>query len=265
MDKKQENKYQGRKYEYPSFVKKDFKLFNPIELYKKTEKIVCKDSNRKYTKFYCTGVYGGISTGYTVGCCLRCVFCWVDLSRDFPYKYGKFYSPNQVYERLLQNAKIKKVKKFRISGGEPTICKEHLLELLNLAAKEDYLFILESNGIVLGDDEKYIKELGKYPKDRLHIRISLKAGTKDGFQKRTGAIGDYYILPYKTIQNLLKSDISFHVASMSDPRLMPADERREMLNKLKEIGYFRYLEEEICDPYSTTIIRMKSAGFNIWK
>ncbi len=263
MDKKQEHKYQGREYKYPSFIKKDFKPFNPIELYKKTEKIVCRDSNRKYTKFYYTGVYGGISTGYTVGCCLKCVFCWVDWSRDFPYRYGKFYSPKQVYERLLRNAKLRNVKKLRISGGEPTICKEHLLKLLNLATKNDYLFILESNGIILGDDENYIKELSKYPNDRLHIRISLKAGTKEGFQKRTGAIGDYYILPFLVIQNLLKSNINFHVACMSDPRLMPVNERREMIKKLKEIGYFRYLEEEICDPYNTTIVRLKAAGFDI--
>lgn len=263
MDKKQGHKYQGREYKYPSFIKKDFKPFNPIELYKKTEKIVCRDSNRKYTKFYCTGVYGGISTGYTVGCCLKCVFCWVNWSRDFPYKYGRFYSPKQVYERLLKNAKFRIVKKFRISGGEPTICKEHLLKVLDLATKGDYLFILESNGIILGYDKNYVKELSKYSKDNLHIRISLKAGDEEGFQRRTGAIGEYYILPFLTIQNLMKNNISFHVASMSDPKLMPNSERKKMLNKLREIGYLKYLEEEICDPYNTTIVRLKAAGFNI--
>lgn len=263
MEGRREYKYSEREFKYPPFIKEKFNPFNPIELYKKTEKIVCKDSNRKYTNFYCTGVYGGISTGYTVGCCLRCVFCWVDWSRDFPYRYGKFYSPKQVYEKLLRNAKSRNVKKLRISGGEPTICKEHLLKLLNLATKNDYLFILESNGIILGDDENYIKELSKYPNDRLHIRISLKAGTKEGFQKRTGAIGDYYILPFLVIQNLLKSNINFNVACMSDPRLMPVNERREMIKKLKEIGYSRYLEEEICDPYNTTIVRLKAAGFDI--
>ncbi|GAI00027.1 unnamed protein product, partial [marine sediment metagenome] len=76
-------------------------------------------------------------------------------------------------------------------------------------------------------------------------------------------IGDYYILPFLVIQNLLKSNINFHVACMSDPRLMPVNERREMIKKLKEIGYSRYLEEEICDPYNTTIVRLKAAGFDI--
>lgn len=62
----------------------------------------------------------------------------------------------------------------------------------------------------------------------------------------------------------MKNNISFHVASMSDPKLMQNSERKKMLNKLREIGYLKYLEEEICDPYNTTIVRIKAAGFDIW-
>jgi len=71
---------------YPRYVTPDFEPFDPVKLARETEKIVTKYENgkckRKYTAFYATGVYGGISTGYTVGCCLRCVFCWVDWSRE---------------------------------------------------------------------------------------------------------------------------------------------------------------------------------------
>jgi uncharacterized Fe-S cluster-containing radical SAM superfamily protein len=69
--------------EYPGCLRSGFEPFDPLTLASWTKDIVCKDSMRKYTDFYYTGVYGGISTGYTVGCCLRCVFCWVDFSRDF--------------------------------------------------------------------------------------------------------------------------------------------------------------------------------------
>ncbi|HAW50620.1 TPA: hypothetical protein DCX16_06700 [bacterium] len=47
---------------YPRFLKEGFTPHYPVELATMTELIVCKDDSRKYTHFYCTGVYGGIST-----------------------------------------------------------------------------------------------------------------------------------------------------------------------------------------------------------
>jgi uncharacterized Fe-S cluster-containing radical SAM superfamily protein len=248
--------------EYPRYLRPGIKPFNPLALCSFTEDIVCKDRMRRYTDFYCTGVYGGISTGYTVGCCLRCIFCWVDLSRDFPEKLGKFYSPEEAFEQLLKNAQEHRIKKMRISGGEPTLCQDHLLGLLDLINETDYLFILETNGILFGKDQGYVKKLTKY--SNIHIRVSLKAGTPQGFQKRTGAIGNFYELPYNAIRYLMRERISFHVAAMTDSRLMPSEERAAMLKKLNEIGYKDFLEEEICDPYPHTIYRLKEAGLLIF-
>ena len=84
--------------DYPRYVTLDSKPFDPIKLIKETEKLVCQGNKRKYTDFYATGVYGGIATGYTVGCCLRCIFCWVDWSRDYPETRGEFYSPEEAFE-----------------------------------------------------------------------------------------------------------------------------------------------------------------------
>jgi len=60
---------------YPSYLTKKSEPFDPLEVSKEGENIFCRGDSRKYTGFYCTGVYRGISTGYTVGCNLRCVFC----------------------------------------------------------------------------------------------------------------------------------------------------------------------------------------------
>lgn len=51
------------KEEYPSFLTLESKPFDPFKLAHQTEEIICKGNSRKYTDFYCTGVYGGISTG----------------------------------------------------------------------------------------------------------------------------------------------------------------------------------------------------------
>lgn len=249
--------------EYPRHVTPTHQPFDPLDLASRTEAIVCRNSMRKYTDFYCTGVYGGISTGYTVGCCLRCIFCWVDFSRDFPERSGRFHSPEKAFERLLKNAEKEGVRKMRISGGEPTLCREHLLRLLDLIDGTGYLFILETNGIPFGADEGYVKSLARY--GNIHVRVSLKAGTPEGFQRRTGARGDFYELPYSAISSLMREKIPFHVAAMSDPRLMPHEEKKAMLKKLDEIGYKDSLEEEVCDPYPHTIFRLKEAGVNIFE
>ena len=69
---------------YPRYLEKGFQPYDPLALLRLTEKMICRGDARKYTAFYCTDVHGGIAAAYTVGCCLRCIFCWVDPSRDFP-------------------------------------------------------------------------------------------------------------------------------------------------------------------------------------
>ena len=136
--------------EYPGFLTPKSKPLDPVRFARQTEGIIGSGDARKHTNFYCVGVYGGISTGYTVGCCLKCIFCWVDLSRDFPQREGEFFYPQKDFNRLVHNAKKRGFKKLRISGGEPTLCPEHLLSILDLTQKTNMLFILETNGILLG-------------------------------------------------------------------------------------------------------------------
>lgn len=247
---------------YPRFLEKGFEPFDPLELTKSTEETCCEGDSRKYTDFYCTGVYGGISTGYLVGCCLRCVFCWVDLSREFPEQYGQLYSAQEAFERLSTNANRAGVKKLRISGGEPTLGREHLMGLLRLASSTNHLFILETNGVLLGADEGYVQELRAFP--NIHVRVSLKAGTPEGFERRTGARGEFAELPYRAIEHLRDSRVSFHVAAMTDSRLVQPSEKRELVRRLEEIGYNDYFEEEVADPYETSVLRLRKAGMKIF-
>ena len=251
--------------DYPRYLTPRSKAFDPVELLKRTEALVVKGSSRKYTDFYATGVYGGIATGYTVGCCLRCIFCWVDWSRDFPEDYGKFYTSEEAFNNISEAAHKFKVNKLRISGAEPTLGKEHLLGLLSLVEESEFeLFILETNGIYFGIDSDYVKAISKFEKP--HIRVGLKAGTPEGFLERTGASTDSFELPFIGIRNLLDAGVSFHVASMSaDERFMGAGERKELINKLYSIEprLIENLEEEVVDPYRTTIERLEYAGKSV--
>jgi len=254
---------------YPRYLTPNSEPFDPVELVKETESIVTRNGangqERKYESFYVTGVYGGISTGYCVGCCFRCVFCWVSWGRDYPERFGQFYSPQEVFNRLSQAAHRGNVSKLRISGAEPTLGKNHLLSLLELVEQSGFpLFILETNGIPFGVDKDYVKKISRFTKP--HVRVSLKAGTPEAFTKKTGAKSEAFEIPFQAIRNLLDHNVSFHVAAMSaDPRIMTPEERENLIKKLAEIDsrLLANLEEEVMDDYKTTLARLKLAGLNI--
>jgi uncharacterized Fe-S cluster-containing radical SAM superfamily protein len=249
---------------YLRYLTPNLEPYDPLKLAQETEAIVCQGNRRKYTSFYATGVYGGIATGYTVGCCLRCYYCWVDWSRDFPEEYGRFYSPDEVMENLGAVAYKYRVNKLRISGAEPTLGKLHLLELLSLVEASKFrLFILETNGMIFGQDEDYVKEVARFSK--VHIRVSLKAGLPEGLRERTGASGESLNLPYQAIEYLLKHRASFHVAAMTDYRIMSSSERELLVQRLVDIHpqLVKNLEEEMIDPYETTEARLRYAKVDL--
>ncbi|KPJ64032.1 MAG: hypothetical protein AMJ45_06535 [Syntrophobacter sp. DG_60] len=266
---------------YQRFLTPGFTPFDPLELARETENIVTRKGKegleRKYTDIYSAPVYRGIATAYAIGCYLRCVYCWTDASRDFPEKFGKFYSPKEVSKRLFKAAqegitakgwesfKNVKIERLRLSGCEPTIGKEHLLSLLEYVEESPYrLFILETNGILFGADKNYVKKLSKFSK-RIYVRVSLKAATPEGFTKRTGAIGKFYELPFKALRNLLEEGIYTRAAAMTDLRIMTFTERKILKEKLYEIdpSLSVSLEEESIDPYPDTIKRLKAAKTKI--
>ena len=247
---------------YPRCIRPGFESFDPVELAFETEKIVCRGDSRKYTDFHTVGVYGGIATGYAAGCCLRCVFCWVNWSRDYPERYGQFYTPYEAFQRLRSAALKRGVNKLRVSGAEPTIGKDHLLALLELVEASEFgLFVLETNGILFGVDKDYVRAIARFKKP--YVRVSLKAGTPEAFTRKTGAKPESFELPFCAIENLLDFGISFHVAAMSaDPRIVTPDERKSLIDSLARIDVrlALNLEEEVVDPYKTTLARLKCAS-----
>lgn len=263
---------------YQRFLTPGFKPFNPLELARETERIVTRlgpeGLERKYTSFYSVPVYRGIATGYAVGCCLRCIYCWSNWSRDFPEKFGEFHSPREAAQGLFKAAEeglsrskywrktLPKVSKLRISGCEPTIGIAHLFRTLEYIKSSKYpLFILETNGIILGSEGRYVKKLAEF-KDKLYVRISFKAATPEGFTMRTGAIGEYYELPFKSLKGLLDEGVYARAAAMTDERIMGREERRILIQMLHEIDpgarYAETLEEETMDAYDTTVKRLKA-------
>jgi uncharacterized Fe-S cluster-containing radical SAM superfamily protein len=250
---------------YQRYLEPGFIPFDPLKLAGETENIVCRGDRRKYTKFICTRMYGGIVTGYTCGCCLRCTFCWVHWSRDFPEKYGRFYSPAEAFSQLSRVARKAHVLQVRLSGAEPTLGKSHLLGLLDRVENSPFrLFILETNGVLLGADPEYAGQIARFKK--VHTRVAVKAGTPEALTTKTGAVPESFELPFKGIGNLIEAGASFHVAAMSaDSRIMAAQERQSLLDRLRSIDptLLDNLEEEEVAPYHNTLERLKYAGVRL--
>jgi uncharacterized Fe-S cluster-containing radical SAM superfamily protein len=187
-------------------------MFDAIELASRTGTIVCRDGERKYHRFRPSRFYGGIATADCVGCCLRCVFCWSWKVTVMPEDFGEFYSPEEVAGRLVSVAKRKGFHQLRISGNEPTLCKRHLIGVLD-AVPGDYLFIIETNGILIGWDESYAEELSRFP--NVHVRVSLKGTNEEEFSSLTGAKPEGYQLQLRALELLMRSKVRVHAACMT--------------------------------------------------
>ena len=221
-------------------------MYDPISLSKKIESLVCTGSLRKYYRFRPAGFYGGIATADCVGCCLRCRFCWALSVTDRPKKVGHLYSPAEVAGRLVRTARKKGFHQVRISGNEPTIGRRHLLEVLE-AVPLDLFFILETNGILIGADPKYAKDLARHP--NLEVRISLKGTNPEEFRRLTAAKAEGFDLQMAALQNLLQYGVRCYpavMASFSSPKNVEA--LRKRLGSLTSDFYHLEIEEVICYP-----------------
>ncbi len=211
-------------------------MYDPFELSKKTEELVVRNGSKKYYRFRPTGFYGGIATADTVGCNLRCTFCWSSASVWNAGETGEFYTAKEVAEKLTRIADSKGYHQLRISGGEPTIGKEHLLEVLETVPKK-YLFILETNGMLLGCDKQYVEDLSSF--QHLHIRVCLKGADAEEFSLLTGA-KDGFEYQINALQFLREYQMSFNIALVSGNR----QKKQCLFQRLKVMNLEEVMVEE---------------------
>jgi uncharacterized Fe-S cluster-containing radical SAM superfamily protein len=217
-------------------------MLDPIEYSKELEKIVTKDLKRKYYRLVRPArFYGGIASSDCSGCNLRCIFCWSnDLAREG--KVGEFYSPEEVFNALVNCAKKFNYNQLRITGNEATVARKHLLKILELVDQTNYSFILETNGILIGYDKSYARDLAKF--NNLHVRVSIKGTNEKEFERLTLANGEAFNLQLKALKNLLDEGVSCHPAAMLS--FCEKDAKDSLINKLKEIdkSLVKNFEEE---------------------
>jgi uncharacterized Fe-S cluster-containing radical SAM superfamily protein len=232
-------------------------MYDPLDLAGQIEKIVTNNNKRKYYRFRADRWYGGIATADCVGCILRCVFCW-SRERDTPAKVGEFYSPEEVFDKLDHIAQKRGFRQLRISGNEPTLSRKHLLDVLKLVDAADYIFILETSGILLGAEERYARALSTF--NNLRVRISLKGTCEEDFSRLTGAVPEAFQLQLNALKYCLDAGVAVHPAVM---RSFSTQENYDRL--LKRLGEINpvlpgMVEDEWVILYPVVKKRLKRAG-----
>ena len=212
-------------------------LYDPVQRHLAIEKLVtCTGPNgqeKKYYRIRPAKWYGGIVTADCVGCGLLCKFCWVsDAVMFHPADVGRFYISRKVADDLTALAKKCGLDLLRISGGEPTMGKPHLLQLLEALQGKGYRFILETNGIPVAYDERYAASLSKY--SFVHVRVSLKGCNEEEFAMLTGAKLDGFTLQLKALQNLVDAGVNCHPSVMTS--FSPRKSLQQLVRRLKQIS-----------------------------
>jgi uncharacterized Fe-S cluster-containing radical SAM superfamily protein len=234
---------------------------DPLELAEKVGEAVRSGEKRKYYRFRPAPFYGGIATADCVGCYLKCLFCWSWHIIVQPEKVGRFYSAEEVVQNLLSIARKKGFHQVRISGNEPTLHRSHLLRVLQLIPKEIH-FILETNGILIGHDPSYAKDLSRF--SNLYVRVSLKGACAQDFTRLTGAKPEGFDLQLKALENLVEEGVDCFPAVMAN--FSSQEEIKGLKQRLKEIRQdFDDFEEEELILYPFVEENLWKAGLSLIK
>lgn len=131
--------------------------------------------------------------------------------------------------------------------------RDHLIEVLR-ALDPSLLFVLETNGILLGADRSYVQELSSF--SRLHVRVSLKGCTPDEFSRLTGAHPGGYALQLQALRYLRDSQMRFNIAVVTS-----SQDASSLFHRLADMGLGSVmLEEETVKLYPPVRKRLRERG-----
>jgi uncharacterized Fe-S cluster-containing radical SAM superfamily protein len=179
-----------------------------------------------------------------------------------PAEAGRFYTPGEIAHGLTALAEKRGLRQLRVSGGEPTIGKPHLLQLLDRLRGEGCRFILETNGILIAHDESYAEQLSKY--DFVHVRVSLKGSNEEEFSTLTGARPEGFKLQLKSMEKLVEADVSCHASVMAS--FSPRKNLETLIKRLGSISpeLAKEVETEELIMYPHVINRIQRYGLKYY-
>ncbi len=237
--------------------------FDPVERAQQVESLVLKEGKRLYHRFRAAPYYGGIATADAVGCSFLCAYCWNYYRNLNPALLDRFYSPQQVAAKLLRIAERNGFHLFRITGSEPILGEaslDHLMALLERITKErqQFVFILETNGFFLGYRPELVKRLTFR---NLWVRVCLKGVDEETFESISGAKKEFFPYPLRALKKLEEQGLKAWPAVMRN--LFEEREMERLRKCLSEQSIRSRLEEEVLEGYPFVLENMRRRGVPI--
>ncbi len=239
--------------------------FDAIERSKEAERLVMNGEKRLYHKFRAAPYYGGIATADAVGCSFLCAYCWNYGRNEDPARFGRFFSSKEVADQLLEIARRRSFRLFRITGSEPILGEtsfHHLIKVIEhaLNAEPRSNFVLETNGLMLGYERKFVLKLQF---SRLLIRVAVKGVDPESFEKITGAGKEFFHYPLLALRFMEELGVKAWPALMEDVFSKPQIE--ELKKALIKRGIHSDLELESLEGYPFVLANLKRRGIPLKK
>jgi len=162
------------------------------------------------------------------GCNLRCEWC----DTKYAWSNGKEMSVKEI----LQKAKRYPCKSISITGGEPLLQKEELLELILRLKDLDYWIQLNTNGTIF--DQKTLELVDlismdcKCPSSKMKSKMSVLERTKKLFGAKTQF---KFVISNKEDYEYAKVIIGSHLQDVSRIVFQPEWNNREFAGKLVDL------------------------------
>ena len=207
--------------------------FDPLKMADRVEAEVYRERGgvpeRKYWRFRWSRHYGGNVAGDVVGCNLRCAFCWAWMFA-FDTRPGRFYSPSRAVGEILSRGPFRVA---RLTGGEPTIGWPHTRLVAQAVLARGRLFVLETNGILIGAGRVPVEEIPS----GVFVRVSIKAPTPEWFERITGAQPGAWHLQLAALERLLEAGLEPGVDFRAAVSIIPGlrKEYKFLVEKLASI------------------------------
>jgi uncharacterized Fe-S cluster-containing radical SAM superfamily protein len=169
---------------------------------------------------------------------------------------GTFYEPKEVAAALVRCARKHRYRLVRISGNEPTLGRDHLLQVIGALEQAGLAFILETNGILM--DLSLARALSSFA--NLHVRVSLKGTNPQEFAQLTGARPEAFSLQLSALENLLMAGASCHPAVMSSFSTLDSLEKLRQTLGIISPDLVSNLEMEIVILYPHVADKLRQDG-----
>lgn len=236
-------------------------LTDAFEAARALSDLVERPGARRVLRIGAAAACGGAVTVYLPGCNLGCIHCWAGPDREDPegaapwWEFPRIAACIRTFRR--ENRIDAAADRIRLSGGEP-ILGERFFELLAVVLRLPGMVFVETNGTVLGAHTEWCEKLAAL-RDRVFLKVSIKAGTAGQFARLTGCDPIAWESTWRAVESLARAGAAFDLNALSLCReLFSSDERDAMRSRLAAIdsSLAGRLEEEGLTGYPATLRRM---------